>query len=175
MKLLRSIFIAVFFLMPILSCEEEEPLNLVGITDDFSANLSLDSESFFDNGQTYNSNTVLDITTNSNIEENQDFIIDSRVNQLSFEITNYNGNPQAMLIGATLVIGSTRINIDDTVIQNIINTEIYISDHYLLNNIARHFGNNTSANVLFTGQLNDNSVSFDATVRLNLTVGIDEL
>ncbi|WP_299119720.1 hypothetical protein [uncultured Winogradskyella sp.] len=174
MRRYSLIVITVICCLNLISCKQDDGITLTPITDDFSAIVNITSTSFLDEDQRFASYAPLDISINDTIEENQDFIIEARLNKLSYEITNYNGDSQTTLTDAVIIIGGISIEIDDLVIQNNLNTENHIVDRYLLNNIAYNFENSTSINTLITGQLSDTSVSFDVIIRMNITVGIDD-
>lgn len=156
------------------SCEKEEPINLLVVSDDFSSIITTDTNTFVDGNGRFSSSGTLDITSNETIAENQNFIIDSRVNKLTYEITNFSGSPQ-IINNAAIIIGGTRIEIGNIEILNNLNIENYILDRFLLNKIAYDFRNTVEVNTLFTGELNDNSVSFDLIIKANLSIGIDDL
>jgi hypothetical protein len=168
------IIVIVICYLNLISCKQDDGITLTPVTDDFSTSVNIMSTSFLDEGQRFASNASIDISVNEIIEENQDFIIEARLNELSYEIVNFDGNAQTTLSDAVLIIGGTSIEIDNLIIENNLNTENHIVDRYLLNNIAYNFKNSTSINTLITGQLSDTSVSFDVLVRMNITVGIDD-
>ncbi|WP_400076823.1 hypothetical protein [Winogradskyella sp. R77965] len=168
------LIITVICCLNLISCKQDDGITLTPITDDFSATVNINSTSFFDEDHRFASNAPIDISVNDSIEENQDFIIEARLNKLSYEIINYNGDSQTTLTDAVLIIGGISIEIEDLVIQNNLNTESHVIDRYLLNNIAYYFKDSTSINALITGQLSDTSVSFDVLIRMNITVGIDD-
>lgn len=166
--------ILVLFCLFCLSCENDEPINLLIVNDEFSSIITTDSNSFIDGNSRFSSSATLDITNNEVIADNQNFIIDSRVNTLTYEIRNFSGNPQT-INNAAIVIGGTRINIGNIEILSSLNTENFIRDRFLLNKIAHDLRNTVNINTLFTGELNDNAVSFDVIIKTNLSIGIDDL
>ena len=157
------------------SCEKEDPVHLLVVSDDFSSLITTDTNSFIDGNSRFSSSATLDITSNETIGENENFIIDSRVNKLSYEIANFSGSAATTINNATIIIGGTRIDIGNIEILDNLNTENYIVDRFLLNKIASDFRNTVEVNTLFTGELNDNSVSFDLIIKANLSIGIDDL
>lgn len=158
------------------SCEKEEPFVVRNVTDNFSTTINISSDNIITGENPILSNSsLIDLSINDEISGYEDLILYARINSLSYEISNFNGDEDEALLDASIIVNGVRAEIDEVNLQNSDNNNqvFNIEDRYLLNQMAVFFRDSISGLAVLSTKLNDTNSSFDFNVSMNITVAID--
>lgn len=178
MKITTKIGALLLLILASFSCDDLDELTEFDITQDFSTSINISvTEDSEGQSQSISQSSILDITTNQEIEDNLDLIQDISVNELTYEITNYSGVDDAILSDGVLTFGSSTITVASINLQqsDLDNTVYTINDTSVINAVANDLENNSMINMTVSGTVSATPVVFEVLIYADITTTIDIL
>ncbi|NNE30984.1 MAG: hypothetical protein HKN40_01310 [Winogradskyella sp.] len=165
------------FFIAFTACEKEAPLTFRTVTENFVVTNTITVTNSSTVAQQVSSSELLDMSSNQEISDNQPLILGARINSLSYQITDFTGESNAILSDASIVIGGTQFDIEPINLEAASNANFSfeVNDPYLLEQSSQAFKHGTSSVVLVKGILNTTPVDFKVNVIVNISVAIDNL
>lgn len=163
-------------LVTVFSCDELDKLTEFDVTEDFdtSVNVSIDDN----NGgmeASVNQSSTINIADNQDVKDNLDLIESVTINELTYQIANFDGPEGATITEASINFADVSISVADINLgeADANNTVFTISDSGKIGNIANILKNNNELTVTVTGTISSTPASFDVVVNLDATIKID--
>ncbi|MFK7833030.1 MAG: hypothetical protein AB8B52_07130 [Winogradskyella sp.] len=178
MKITKQISLLLLVMITAFACEDLDELTEFDINGDLSTSFSVavteDSEGM---PAEFSENSTIDLASNVDIQSSIDLIQGVTVNDLTYEIDNFEGAPNATLTEGTFTFGSTTISITDVNLEESDdnNTVYTIEDAAALNAIASALANESSITASVNGTVSGTPVSFDILLELDVTTTVDVL
>lgn len=174
---IASLLLYVFVFFVASSCDEVDKLTEFDVNETITQTINVNVPDNQGNPITLDETTEIDLSTLDEVQDNLDLIQSVDVNSISYEISNFNGEPEATISNASITFGSTSISVADVNLQEADsnNSVFTIADTGELSAISNALQSSSSINVVLTGDLNSTPISFDVILRLDVTVVIDVL
>lgn len=174
MKIRVKISVVIVF-MAIFSCDKLDELTEFDVTDSFATTINISISEPSDESQTFTQNATLDIASNNEIADNLDLIQNITINAITYEISNYNGDDDAIVTNASLSFNTINIDVGTLNLKQSDDNDtiLTIENSQQLNAIGNILENSSSISASLTGTISSTPVSFNVIINVDLTATID--
>ncbi|GAA0872892.1 hypothetical protein GCM10009117_20390 [Gangjinia marincola] len=172
---LKNLFLCLFTIALVISCDEVEELTQVDIDNTITENISVQVAAGDEDIQSFSKSMTIGID-NQEINNNRDKIEGLVINAMSYTFKNVNGNEEALVSGS-LNIGGKIVTIDQTnPLEDQVNQIVtQIQDPSFLNDVAVLLKNNESIDLILTGNAENAPVDFTMELKLDVTATVEGL
>ena len=183
---LTLVLLLIGFTTVLSSCDEADELTKVDVKSDFVATLDVSvtqglskesaaSKAIAPTSYDWSSTATIDLSSNSDLQNNLDKIEKIVINSLSYEIINYSSDASISMSDSSIDIGGTLITLDDANLEDADdnNTIFTIDDAAKLAAIVNALKTDNSVTITGSGKVDGAPVLFGIKITMDTTITID--